>query len=420
MQIKTAEKGKTTEEIEEIAKEEGIKPKKLAKKVAKGQVVIPKNINREIQQPTGIGEGLTTKVNANIGTSPDYQDIDIELEKAKTAIKAGADTIMDLSLGENMDETLRKILEETEVPVGTVPIYQTFQEKQIPDITTEDIIKSIEKHGEMGVDFITIHSGITEEVLKTLENTERKMDIVSRGGSLISAWMSYHEKQNPVYSEFHEIIEIASRYDLTLSLGDGMRPGCIDDSTDKPQLKELQTLSRQVEACQKNKVQVMVEGPGHIPLNEIKFNIEIQKKLCNKAPFYVLGPIVTDIATGYDHIAGAIGGALAASAGADYLCYVTPAEHLCLPNTKDVENGVVATKIAAHAADISKGIGREKDSRMASARTELDWETQMENAIYPETPRKLRKERPTQEPEACSMCSDKCAIKTARKYIKNN
>ncbi|OUJ19000.1 Thiamine biosynthesis protein ThiC [Methanonatronarchaeum thermophilum] len=418
MQIKNAKKGKTTKEIKQIAKQENITTKELKRKIAKGQVVIPKNIKREIKKPTGIGKGLTTKVNANIGTSPDYQNIENEIKKAETAINAGADTIMDLSLGKNMQKTLKQLIKKTETPIGTVPLYRAFHKKPIPEITSNHILQTIENHAEMGVDFITIHSGITQEVLQKLNKTNRTMDIVSRGGSLISAWITHHQQENPLHKEFDKILEIASQYDMTLSLGDGMRPGCINDATDKPQLTELQTLSKQVEKCQENNVQVMVEGPGHIPMNEIKFNIEIQKKLCNQAPFYVLGPLVTDIAPGYDHITGAIGGAIAAWHGADHLCYVTPAEHLCLPNKQDVKEGVIASKIAGHAADIANGIKKQKDKEMADARKNLNWEKQIEQAIDPQKPTQLRKQRPTEDPETCSMCSDKCAIKTTEKYLK--
>ncbi|WGI17335.1 phosphomethylpyrimidine synthase ThiC [Methanonatronarchaeum sp. AMET-Sl] len=420
MLIKKAKKGKTTKEIKKIAKKENIEIKKLTKKIAKGHVVIPKNNKREIKNPTGIGNGLTTKVNANIGTSPDYQDTQQEIKKAKTAIEAGADTIMDLSLGKNMDQTLKQLIKETEVPIGTVPIYSAFYGKEIPEITTNDILKTIEKHCKMGVDFITIHSGITQEALQTLNRTNRTMDIVSRGGSLISAWITHHQKENPLHKKFNQIIEITSEYDITLSLGDGMRPGCIDDATDKTQLTELKTLSKQVEKCREKNIQVMVEGPGHIPLNEIEFNVKIQKKLCNQAPFYVLGPLVTDIAPGYDHITGAIGGALAAWNGADHLCYVTPAEHLCLPNQKDVKKGVIASKIAGHAADIANGIQTNQDKEMAEARKNLDWEKQIQKAIDPRKPREYREKRPTKDKETCSMCSDQCALKTAEQYLKQN
>ncbi|MFQ5901950.1 MAG: phosphomethylpyrimidine synthase ThiC, partial [Thermodesulfobacteriota bacterium] len=352
------------------------------------------------------------------GTSQDLVDIKRELEKLKIAIDAGADTVMDLSTGGPIDRIRMAILEMSTIPVGTVPIYQAALEpikrnRAFVDMTEEELFEIIEKHGEDGVDFITVHCGVTMRSVKRLREDGRTLGIVSRGGVLTAEWMERNEKENPLYDGFDRLLKIAKRFDMTLSLGDGLRPGCLDDATDKAQIEELITLGELARRAFEEGVQVIVEGPGHLPLNQIEANILLQKKMCNGAPFYVLGPLVTDIAPGYDHITGAIGGAIAASAGADFLCYVTPSEHLGLPTLEDVKEGVIASKIAAHAADIAKGIrgSIERDRKMAMARRELDWEAQIALSLDPETARKIRIKSPPVDEDVCSMCGSLCAIK---------
>jgi len=424
-QIQAAKRGEITTEMRLIAKEEQIPEEKLRKRVAEGSVIITRNVKRENVHPTGIGKGLRTKVNTNIGTSRDLCDLELELEKAEIAIKYGTDTIMDLSTGGNLDEIRRAILEKVNVPIGTVPIYQAAIEAaqnkgSIVYVTEDDIFKTIEKHAKDGVDFITVHCGITKRIVKKIAKYPRLMGIVSRGGTFLAVWMLYNKKENPLYSNYDYLLEIAKEYDVTLSLGDALRPGCIFDSTDWAQIQELLTVGELVERARKNDVQTMVEGPGHLPLNHIEANVQIEKAICKDAPFYVLGPIVTEIATGYDHIVSAIGGAIAGMAGADFLCYLTPAEHLALPTVEDVKEGVIATRIAAHAADIVK-LGPkayDKDLKMAKARAELNWKAQFENAIDPEKARKIRSRVRLKSPETCSMCSEFCAIKLLKNALK--
>lgn len=424
MQMKEAKSGRATEEMERIAKNEDLRVEEIVREVAEGRIVIPKNVKREELEPIGIGDGLKTKINANVGTSPDYQNIEKEVEKAKTAVKYGADTVMDLSIGGDINKVRKEIISSTNVPIGTVPIYQAGieameEEKNVTNMSSDDIFNAIRKHAEDGIDFTTVHCGVTKDTINSLKERERLMDFVSRGGSFLAAWILHHDEENPLYNEFDYLLEIAQEYDLTLSLGDGLRPGCLADASDKAQFQELFTLGELVKKSREKNVQAMVEGPGHLPLDHIEPNVKLQKNTCNEAPFYVLGPLVTDIAPGYDHIVGAIGGALAAWVGADYLCYVTPSEHLCLPSLEDVKEGVIASKIAAHAADVAKGIGSELDEEMSKARKDFDWEKQFEIAMDPEKAKKLRAERPAElDPETCSMCSDFCALKMVRDYLK--
>lgn len=422
MQMAEARRGVAAEEIRAVAKDEGKPIEHVMKMLAMGRIVIPRNVRREGIRVKGIGEGLRIKVNANVGTSPDYADVQEEIEKAKTAVKYGADTVMDLSVGGKIDEVRRRILRAVEVPVGTVPIYQAGVEAakrgSVVDMTSDDIFNAIRKHADDGVDFVTVHCGVTKAAIDALLRQHRLMDVVSRGGSFLVAWMVHHGEENPLYKEFGYLLEIAREYDLTLSLGDGMRPGCLADASDRAQFQELLTLGELVERAWAEDVQVIVEGPGHLPLDHIEANVRLQKSVCRGAPFYVLGPIVTDIAPGYDHIVGAIGGTIAAWAGADFLCYVTPSEHICLPSLEDVKEGVIAARIAAHAADIVKGIDAERDAEMARARKELNWTKQFELAIDPEKARELRRKRPPLiDPTACAMCGKYCAMKMASEYL---
>ncbi len=423
-QMKDARSGVITPEMEKVAAYEQVDAEWLRKQVASGRVVIPANRRHERLVPCGIGEGLTVKVNSNIGTSSDRAVLEEEMEKLRVSIQAGADTVMDLSTGKDMDVTRKRILAESTVPIGTVPIYQaiveTVEEKgALVELSAEKIFEVIEKQAQEGVDFITVHCGLTLAALELLKNQGRITNIVSRGGSFLTTWMLHHGKENPLYEEYDRLLEIARKYDVTLSLGDGLRPGCLADATDRAQIHELMTLGDLTRRAWEEDVQVMIEGPGHVPLDQVETNIILQKKMCNHAPFYVLGPLVTDVAAGYDHVACAIGGALAGAAGADYLCYVTPAEHLCLPSVSDVREGVVVTKIAAHAADIAKGNkpAIERDRQMALARRNLDWETQMKLAIDPQKARAYREQNPPEEDDVCTMCGKYCAIKQVKDYF---
>lgn len=425
MQMTEAKRGMVTPEMEAVAKAEGKPVEFLLRGIAAGRVIIPRNARRENVSVQGIGEGLRTKINANIGTSPDYANIDEEIEKAKIAVRYGADTVMDLSIGGDIDEARRRILRAVNVPVGTVPIYQAGIEVtkrgDIVGMSSDDIFNAIRRHAKDGVDFVTVHCGVTKVAIEALRRSGRLLEVVSRGGSFLAAWIIHNNEENPLYKEFDYLLELAREFDLTLSLGDGMRPGCLADASDVAQFQELLTLGELVERAWAKDVQVMVEGPGHLPLDHIEANVRLEKTICKGAPFYVLGPIVTDIAPGYDHLVGAIGGAIAAWAGADYLCYVSPAEHLCLPDIEDVKEGVVATKIAAHVADIVKGIGQERDDEMARARRALDWTKQFELAIDPEKARELRRRRPPMiDPKVCAMCGKFCAIKIVDTYLKKH
>jgi len=425
-QLAKARAGITTPEMEAVAANEQVDVLLLRERIARGSVVIPANINHGGLVPSGIGEGLTMKVNANIGTSSDRADLDEELEKLRVAVEAGADSVMDLSTGGDIDQCRKKILELATVPIGTVPIYQAVvetvnQEGGVVHLSEDKIFEVIEKQSADGVDFITVHCGVTRSALDMLKRQGRVTDIVSRGGAFLTTWMLHHDRENPLYENYDRLLDIVKKYDVTLSLGDGLRPGCLADATDRAQIHELMTLGDLTKRAWEQDVQVMIEGPGHVPLNQIKANVLLQKQLCHNAPFYVLGPLVTDIAAGYDHVACAIGGAVAGEAGADFLCYVTPTEHLCLPGVADVREGVVVSKIAAHAADIARGhegaIAR--DRKMAIARKNLDWEAQMELAIDPRKARKLRSENPPEEEDVCTMCGKFCAMKTVKDYFKS-
>ncbi len=424
-QIESAKKGVLTPEMQEVARQEGLDPEEIQKRVARGTVVIPANLGKKKARPVGIGQGLAIKVNANIGTSSDQVDLAQELRKLNICVEAKADTVMDLSTGGDLKEILRTLIAHSPLPLGTVPIYQavveTAREKGgIIHLTSDKIFEVIESQAQAGVDFITVHCGVTLNSLERLQKQGRITDIVSRGGAFLATWMVYHGKENPLYTEYDRLIELALRYDLTLSLGDGLRPGCLADATDRAQVQELIHLGELREQALKAGVQVMIEGPGHVPLNQVEANVLLQKQLCQGAPFYVLGPLVTDIAAGYDHIACAIGGALAGMAGADFLCYVTPSEHLKLPTPEDVREGIIATRIAAHAADLARGRAKswEQDRQMALARKALNWERQIGLCLDPEKARRMRAESPPSESEVCTMCGEFCAIKMVREFFK--
>lgn len=425
-QLEYARKGEITPEMEYVAKTENIDVKKLRKNIASGKVVIPKNVHNNTL-PTGIGKDLHTKINANIGSSTEMEDINVELEKLDILLKYGADAVMDLSTGPKLHEIRKAIRDKTNIPLGTVPIYEagvetTSQDKIIVDMDDDTIFKTIINQAKEGVDFITVHCGITQDAIKAVDDSERLMGIVSRGGALTAAWIMHNERENPLYAEYDYLLEICKEHDVTLSLGDGLRPGCIHDATDIAQIRELTTLGRLVKRSQKAGVQVMVEGPGHVPITQVKANMQIQKTICSDAPFYVLGPLVTDVAPGYDHITAAIGASIAGASGADFLCYVTPAEHLCIPNKEHVKQGVIASKIAAEVSDIAKQIPStmKREYDMAVARDNFDWEKQFELAIDGETARKYYESTSTSDEEMCSMCGDFCAIKMVKDHEKAN
>jgi phosphomethylpyrimidine synthase len=421
--MKEAKSG-LSEIIQKVAKFEGLDPEKLRRSVIAGHVVIPSNPLHD-PKPMGVGTGLRVKINVNIGTSPDNISLDEELEKAEIAIKYGADTLMDLSTGGDINHIRNEIIKSVDIPIGTVPIYQAGLEiarnknQAVVDMTEDDIFNAIEAHARSGVDFMTVHCGVTIESVEKLKSQRRITDVVSRGGSFLLAWILHNEKENPLYSNYDYLLELAQQYDFTLSLGDGFRPGSIADATDRPQLQELIILGELVERARKANVQAMVEGPGHIPLHQIEANIRIQKTTCKNAPFYVLGPLVTDIAPGYDHLVGAIGGALAAYHGADFLCYVTPSEHLALPTPEDVKEGTIASKIAAHAADLARGLDTDLDLKVAKARKALDWETQFNYVLDPEKAKAYRANRKPTDKSACSMCGELCAIKMVNEHLKD-
>lgn len=426
-QILKAREGIISQEMERVAVDEKLKPEVIRERVASGRIVIPSNINHKGLKPRGVGEGLRVKINANIGTSQQICNLDHELNKLKAAVKYGTDSIMDLSTGGNLDIIRKKIIEHCELPVGTVPMYQVISDlsresRDFGSMQIGQLFEAIEKHAEDGVDFITVHVGITREVLGTLAKKTRVTEVVSRGGSLMVAWMEKNNAENPLYERFDELLAICRKHDVTLSLGDGLRPGSIADATDNLQLMELMKLGELVQIARMKGVQVMVEGPGHVPINQIEMNVKLMKRLCDNAPFYVLGPLVTDVAPGYDHITAAIGGAWAGYFGADFLCYVTPAEHLGLPTIKDVEEGVVALRIAAHSADLARGNADayDWDLRMSKARKELDWEEQFQLSINPEKARKIHQERGGTEGSPCSMCGELCAVKTMNERCGQN
>jgi phosphomethylpyrimidine synthase len=419
-QISAARRGVVTEEVREVAREEGILPEKLRDRVARGTAVVIRNGNCS-SKPLGIGEGLRTKVNANVGTSPDICDVSFEVEKAKVAIRYGADTVMDLSTGGDLDLIRNTLLKEVRAPLGTVPVYQAYIEtvrrsRNPADLSVDDLFNTIEKHMKDGVAFMTVHCGLTLDVVSYLKEHPRLNGIVSRGGAFLAAWMLQNGKENPLYSDYDYLLELASKYDVALSLGDALRPGSLADASDYAQLQELVTISRLVKRAWEKGVQVIVEGPGHMPLDQIEAHVKLEKELCRGAPFYLLGPIVTDIAAGYDHIAAAIGGALAAMAGADYLCYVTPAEHLGLPTIEDVRLGVIASKIAAHAADIVK-LGEKaikRDIELSKARSALNWGAQIELSIDPDRAKEIHY-RVKSRSGACTMCGEYCTYRVLEK-----
>lgn len=425
-QLESARTGVITEAMHRVAQTEAIDPEALCARVADGTVVIPLNKKHNNIQPVGIGKGLSIKVNANIGTSGDQVDLMEELEKLQAAIEAKADTIMDLSTGGDITKVRQAIIKSSSIPVGTVPIYQAVVEAVkshggIIHLTPDLIFKAVEAHALDGVDFMTIHAGVTLNALERLRSQGRTTDIVSRGGAFLATWMIYHKKENPFFEDFDRLLSITREYDITLSLGDGLRPGSLADATDRAQIQELLTLGELAQKAWDAGVQVMIEGPGHIPLDQVEAQVILQKQLCRGAPFYVLGPLVTDIAAGYDHIACAIGGAVAGMAGADFLCYVTPAEHLKLPSRDDVREGVMATRIAAHAADIARGHkgAIEKDLEMSKARKKLDWNRQISLSIDPAKARAYRSSSKPSSNDVCTMCGKFCAIKIVQDYFRS-
>lgn len=415
-QIDAARAGICTPEMKAVAAKEYKTPEEIRDAVAKGSIAIPANINHTTLDPEGVGEGLRTKVNVNLGISGDLMDEEMELEKARIALELGAEGIMDLSNHGKTREFRRKLLDMSSAMIGTVPMYDAigYLEKPLIGITAQDFLDVIRVHAEDGVDFVTVHAGMNRRVIESFKETGRLMNIVSRGGSLIFAWMEATGNENPFYEHYDEVLEILHEYDVTISIGDAMRPGCTYDASDAGQIAELIEIGKLTKRAWDAGVQVMVEGPGHMALDEIAANMKMEKRLCHNAPFYVLGPLVTDIAPGYDHITAAIGGAVAASSGADFLCYVTPAEHLRLPDANDVREGLVATKIAAHAADIAKGIphARDIDNRMSDARRRVDWEEMFSLALDPEKPRKYFESAPPSNEGTCTMCGKMCAVRT--------
>ena len=403
-------KGNITQEMKDVAKQENIEVDKLARLIADGKVVIPKNVNSHAKA-CGIGEGLSTKINANIGSSSKIDDLELEINKAKLAVEYGADAIMDLSTGSDLKLFRQKIMDAIDVIIGTVPIYEAgvvtlSKGHEIVDMDPDDIFKAIENQAREGVDFMTLHCGITKDLVSKLEKQKRMMGIVSRGGTFMASWIKHNEMENPLYENYDYLLELSYEYDITLSLGDGLRPGCLADASDIPQIQELVNLGGLVKRAQDADVQVMVEGPGHMPMNQIKANMEIQKTICHGAPFYVL----------YDHITSAIGGAIAASSGANFLCYVTPAEHLSLPSLEDVKEGVIASKIAAEAADVARGLPQSwmRERQMAKARKEFDWEKQFDLAFDKSKPSTYRDKCELDDDEMCAMCGEYCAVKIAK------
>ncbi len=415
-QMEAAKKGIVTPEMRIVAGKEQMIPEKLMELVALGQIAIPANINHKSLSPEGIGSGLKTKINVNLGISGDCKDYSVEMDKVDMAIKFGAEAIMDLSNYGKTNTFRKQLIEKSPAMIGTVPMYDAigYLEKDLMDITAKDFLRVVRAHAEEGVDFVTIHAGINKRAIEAFKREGRRMNIVSRGGSLLFAWVEMTGNENPFYEYYDEVLDILREYDVTISLGDALRPGCIDDSTDAGQISELIELGNLTKRAWEKDVQVMVEGPGHMALNEIAANMQLQKRICHNAPFYVLGPLVTDIAPGYDHITSAIGGAIAAASGADFLCYVTPAEHLRLPDTNDVKEGIIASKIAAHAADIAKGIpgARDIDNKMSDARHNLDWEGMFECALDPDKAREYYESTPVTERHTCSMCGKMCAVRT--------
>ena len=422
-QLELAREGIISPQMEVVAQYERVEAEFVRQGVAEGTIVIPANTRHTSLVPRGIGQGLKTKVNANIGASSDFGNIDTELEKLRVAIDCGADAVMDLSTGGDISAIRQAIVTASSVPIGTVPIYQAGikaieSRDAIVKMTVDDLFAGIEEHIYDGVDFITVHCGVTQSAIARLKQQRRVVDVVSRGGAFLIGWMLYNERENPLYEYYDRLLELAREFDVTLSLGDGMRPGSLADATDRAQVEELLTLGELVDRARQAGVQVMVEGPGHLPLNQIETNVQLQKSICKGAPFYVLGPLVTDIGAGYDHITGAIGGAVAAAAGTDFLCYVTPSEHLGLPEPEDVRQGVMASRIAAHAGDIVKGVkgAQEWDRKMSAARKKLDWEEQVRLSLDPELSRQVHSKH-SSAGKACSMCGEYCAMELMEEYL---
>ncbi|MDY4975571.1 MAG: phosphomethylpyrimidine synthase ThiC [Clostridia bacterium] len=420
-QMEAARMGIITPQMETVAKKEGRTPEEIRELVGAGQAVICANKNHTSLDPNGVGSMLKTKINVNLGVSRDCKDYDLELKKVMTAVHMGAEAIMDLSSHGDTSAFRRKLTSECPAMIGTVPVYDAVihYQRDLGELTARDFIEVVRLHAQDGVDFVTLHCGITRQTIRQIKEHKREMNIVSRGGSLVFAWMCMTGQENPFYEYYDELLEICREYDVTISLGDACRPGCLADAGDVCQIEELVRLGELTKRAWERDVQVMVEGPGHMPLDQIEANMKLQQTICQGAPFYVLGPLVTDIAPGYDHITAAIGGAAAAAAGAAFLCYVTPAEHLALPNQEDVKQGIMASKIAAHAADIAKHIpgAREQDDRMARARRALDWEAQWDCALDPETAKRIRAERAPEQEDTCSMCGKFCAVRSMNKAL---
>lgn len=420
-QMDAAKRGIITEAMKIVAEKEGKSTEEIRLLVAEGKVAIPANKNHKSLSPEGVGQGLRTKINVNLGISKDCCDCDKELDKVRTALDMKAEAIMDLSNYGKTEEMRKTIVEMSTAMLGTVPIYDAlgYYDKDLKDLTAKEFLDVVEKHGQDGVDFVTIHAGLNREAVETVKRNKRLTNVVSRGGSLLFAWMEINNAENPFFEHFDELLDICAKYDITLSLGDALRPGSIDDASDASQIKELITLGELTKRAWEKNVQVIIEGPGHMAINEIEANMIMQKRLCHGAPFYVLGPLVTDVAPGYDHITSAIGGAIAATYGADFLCYVTPAEHLRLPNLDDMKEGIIASKIAAHAADIAKGVkgARNWDNEMSKARADIDWERMFELSIDQEKARRYRAESKPHDEESCSMCGKMCSMRTMKKIL---
>ncbi|HHV26163.1 MAG TPA: phosphomethylpyrimidine synthase ThiC [Tissierellia bacterium] len=420
-QMDAAKKGIITKEMEVVAEKERMDIEVLRSRIAEGKIVIPANKKHNSLSPEGIGEGLKTKINVNLGISRDCPNVDAELEKVKSAIDMNVEAIMDLSSFGKTEEFRRRLVEMSSAIVGTVPVYDAvgFYDKELKDITSKEFLDVARKHGEDGVDFITVHAGMNRRTAEVFKKNNRVTNIVSRGGSLLYAWMELNNKENPFYEYYDELLDICEEYDMTISLGDALRPGSIEDGTDGPQIEELIVLGELAKRAWERNVQVMIEGPGHIAIEEIEANVLLEKKLCYGAPFYVLGPIVTDVAPGYDHITSAIGGAIAASSGADFLCYVTPAEHLRLPDLDDMKEGIIASKIAAHVGDLAKGLpgAKEWDLEMSKARRKLDWEKMFSLAIDEEKARKYRKESTPEHEDSCTMCGKMCSVRNMNRIM---
>jgi phosphomethylpyrimidine synthase len=411
-QMEQAKRGRTTEAMRYVAAVEGLDPEELRRRIALGRAIIPKNVHHDFN-PIGVGEGLSTKVNANIGTSGHHQQLDEELLKLSTAVRCGAEMVMDLSTGDELDLVRRAILKACPVMLGTVPIYQAVADRgSVFGLTADDLFGVIERHARDGVDFVTVHCGVSREAVRRLDGSDRIAGIVSRGGSMLASWIARSGEENPLLAQFDRLLDIAFEHDVTLSLGDGIRPGATADATDAAQIQELLTLGELTARAHERGVQVMIEGPGHVPIDQIQANVMLEKRVCRGAPFYVLGPLTSDVGAGYDHITGAIGGAVASAAGADVLCYLTPAEHLRLPTVEDVRDGVIATKIAAHSGDMAKGVfwARERDAQMSIYRKKLDWEGQYRLSLDPEKAREFRYKSEDYDKAVCTMCGTLCSM----------